>query len=165
MPGSFVARASRWRLLLLMAGSVGFVAIGLWIIGAFGDAPPASPMKVLFAGWVGVPFFGLCALVALRQMVTAGDLITVDHRGIKSHPFSDAFIPWHAIAAIEQRTISRQEFLCLTLHDPGAFRPRRHFRPLASADRSLGYGDVALSTSITDKTMEQLAEATRQHRC
>ena len=54
-------RASRVRALWLILASLGFVAVGIW-----------AGRSGAWAGWVAVAFFGVCLLVAIVQVITAG---------------------------------------------------------------------------------------------
>lgn len=64
-------RASRVRALWLILACLGFVAVGIWA-GRSGAR----------AGWVALAFFGVCLLVAIVQVVTAGrTFLKLDRRG------------------------------------------------------------------------------------
>jgi hypothetical protein len=64
-------RASRVRALWLILASLGFVAVGIW-----------AGRSGAWAGWVAVAFFGVCLLVAIVQVITAGrTFLKLDRRG------------------------------------------------------------------------------------
>ena len=66
----FVAYNSRWRIALIFLGAVGFVALGLWLAGAFGEVPSSRRYSASFTmgiGWLCILFFGLCALAAVKK--------------------------------------------------------------------------------------------------
>ena len=63
--GEFVAYNSRWRICLRFLGAIGFVAGGMWMVGAFGEVPSSprySGGSAVFIGWLSIVFFGLCAV-------------------------------------------------------------------------------------------------------
>jgi hypothetical protein len=63
----------KWSLVLL--GSLGFVAIGSWMIrsGSSSDR---------FFGYAGLAFFGLCALVALLQFIPNASFLRISPDGL-----------------------------------------------------------------------------------
>ena len=121
MRDAFVARPSPFRTGLLLLGALGFVALGLFFVGAFGPVPrPGSE----WVGWLSILFFGFCFAAGLPRLFDRRDQIVVDGSGILWCQWSEATIPWSAIRAIEEHEVRRQKFLCLHLEDP-VFRPRR----------------------------------------
>lgn len=159
MSERFVARNNAARLLLMAAASLGFVAAGLWIAGVFG--PPPRPGRE-WIGWVAILFFGAAGVAILRRAVDGGELIVVDRHGIFWRPQGDAPIPWTAIRALGTGTVRRQRFICLHLHDPDAWPPRRR-NPLGALNRGLGFGDIAISATGTDRSFADLQEAVDRH--
>jgi hypothetical protein len=156
----FVARPSRFRILLLILGSLGFVALGVWIAGLLG--PPPRPGKE-FAGWLSILFFGLCFVVGLFRLFERGDVIVVDRQGLFWRRWSDATIPWSAIRSIEPRSIRRNRFLCLWLHDHRQFPPGSWIGRAGAANRALGFGDIAITTAGTDRRFDELLAALERH--
>jgi hypothetical protein len=61
--------ASRARSALLAAGAIVFVAGCLWILGRHDITP-----KGLVAGWLGTPFFSLCAVAGLIGTIRPAEL-------------------------------------------------------------------------------------------
>jgi hypothetical protein len=155
---AFEAKLSRIRVALMLAGSIGFVVAGLWLVGAFG-APPSTTLKATLAGWGGIVFFGLCAIVLARRLFQAGVEIRVDADGIYWRRWSDQTIPWNAIARISTGEIRRQRFVCLFLIDPHAFPSHGIAGKLAGANAAMGFGDIALSATGTDASFDQLMAA------
>jgi hypothetical protein len=152
----FVARTSPGRVASLLLGCIAFVALGAWLAGAFG--PPPDRGKV-WAGYLAVFLFGACALALLRRLFDGGDQIVVDDQGIAWSQWSDRTIPWSAIKAIERRRLRSQEFICLTLEDPSRYTPGGTRGWLLRFNRIIGFGDVAITVSGTDKSVSELAAA------
>jgi hypothetical protein len=88
-----VIRRSKWKLLLLAAVSLAFVAAGIWMMHNGQNANTAI---------AAVIFFGLCLLVFLALMFMPSLLLTIDDEGIHSHyPFwRPLTIRWEEIACI-----------------------------------------------------------------
>jgi hypothetical protein len=145
---------------LLLLAALGFVALGLFFVGAFGPVPRPGQEWV---GWTSIPFFGLCFVVGLPRLFDRRDQIVIDGSGIQWCQWSEATIPWSAIRAIEKREIRRQKFLCLHLEDPGRFPPSTMTGRLGGANRILGFGDIALATTGTNRGFDDLVAAIVRH--
>lgn len=94
-----VIRRSKWKLLLLAAVSLAFVATGIWMMHNGKNTNTAI---------TAVIFFGLCLLVFLALMFMPSLLLTIDDEGIHSHyPFwrPPLTIRWEEIACIHPITI------------------------------------------------------------
>jgi hypothetical protein len=156
MAERFVARPSPGRLALLILASLGFVALGAWIAGAFG--PPPAPGKV-WIGYLAAGFFGLCALVLFRRLFDRDDQIVVDDQGVAWKQWSERTIPWLAIKAIERRSVRGEQFICLTLDDPSRYAPGGMLGGMSRFNRMFAFGDVAITTRGTDKSIDELIAA------
>jgi hypothetical protein len=157
----FVARTAPARMVLTIVGALSFVVLGLWIAGVFG-APPA-PRKV-WAGWLAVVIFGACAVQAIRMLVDAGEQVVVDRHGIRYARRSDTTIPWSQVASMGVHSVHRQRFLSLTLREPGLYPPTTFVGQLGSLNRALGFGDIAIGTTGTDRSFDELLAAVDVHR-
>ena len=153
---AFVARPSRGRLGLMVLGSLAFVGLGLWIAGFLGEPP--RPDK-LWAGYLGILFFGLTALVGIGRLFDTGEQIIVDSSGIYWSQWSDRKIPWSAIRQISRKSMKNQQFLCLELVDAERYPSTSLVGRLAGANRLLGFGDIAINVAGTDRGFEELIEA------
>ena len=160
MGDRFVARPSPLRILLLIALALGFVVLGVWIAGLLGPAP--RPGKE-WVGWAALLFFGLAAVMGVWRLFDRSDQIVVDGDGLCWKQHSAATIPWVEIERIEAREIRRQRFLCVFLKDPEKFPAAGWRGAMASANRGFGFGDLALSTTGTDRRHGELVAAVRQN--
>lgn len=75
---------------LLLGASV-FVAAGAWMLA--GHPGPVVAGIALLA----IAFFGLCGLVALRDLTRRGPVLSVSAYGLFDRRFSTAWIPWSAL--------------------------------------------------------------------
>jgi hypothetical protein len=157
----FVARPSRARLTLMLIACLLFVAVSLWMIGAFGEAPRLSGRRanLNWVGWIGAPFFGIFAVVALAKLRDCRDRLVIDGRGILWRAWSDEVIPWTEIERIEERQIARQTMFSVYLHDPARCPPKGWTGRIAASQRGFGAGDMAITLSGTDKSDDELREA------
>jgi len=157
---AFVARPSIFRTGLLLLGALGFVALGLFFVGAFGPVPGPGREWV---GWLSILFFGLCFVAGLPRLFDRRDQIVVDGTGIQWSQWSEATIPWSDIRAIEKREIRRQKFLCLHLEDPGRFPSATLMGRLGGPNRILGFGNIALAATGTNRSFDELVAAIALH--
>lgn len=151
---AFEAHASRWRLILLLAGSLGFVALGVFLL----TIDPPSTKRTL-VGWAAIVVFGAFFLIGLPRLKDQGAVIRVDQRGIWWKRWSGDTIPWSAIERISVGEIRGQRFACLFLRDPRAYPSSTFVGKLAAANKAMGFGDVALTASSTDKSFADLMAA------
>lgn len=144
---TFVARPSKIRLGLLLLGSLGFVALGLWIAGIFGSPP--APEKIGW-GWASIAFFGLCSIVIARRLADDGDQVTIGPAGIFSKQWSDQTILWSDIVDVSVWEYRRQKSIILKLKDPSRYPSTTVLGKLAAANRMLTGGDLPISLTGTD---------------
>ena len=112
--GDFVAYPSRGRITLLVLGSMAFVAIGLWLAGAFGPAPVTTryPVEVTIAiGWSSVAFFGLCGMGWTKRLFDTRECVRIGPAGIRWTHWSDETIPWSEVADVRTWSLKRQRLI------------------------------------------------------
>lgn len=152
----FVARRSPAKLLLLFSGALAFVAAGLWMAGLFGPAP--NPGFAWF-GWVAAAFFGLCAAAILAGFAGSGIRIRLDDDGVLSREWSDRPVPWDAIDCAQTHRLHGRNLLAVYLRDPAGHPPTRWQGRLSGHNRRLGFGEINLSATGTDKRFDELVAA------
>lgn len=153
---AFVARSSRGRIAALVAGSLAFVPLSLWMAGAFGEPPKPGREWI---GWIGAPVFSLFAVGWGLRLRDNADQIVIDDRGLTWRSYSDEHIPWSGIEAIEPRSIRSQAFFAVLLRDPKAHPPTRLLGRIAAAQRGFGHGDFAIGATGTDRSSDELGKA------
>ncbi len=155
-PEDFVARYAPARLLLMLCGAIAFVALGLWIGGAFGEPP--RPGKEIW-GWLAAGLFGLCACAIAPRLGDRDDQLRISPSGIQSKPWSDDLIPWSQISRISVWEHRNQRSILLHLLHPERFPSQRLLGKLAAANRALTGGDVAITLTGTDRTFDDAMRA------
>ncbi|OHV04925.1 STM3941 family protein [Mycobacterium talmoniae] len=159
---AFEANLSRARIALMLAGCLLFIALGLWMVGAFGEVPSTSrwsPGYVQAVGWAGTVFGGFCAIVAVPRLFQSGVVMRVDTDGIYWRRWSDRVIPWSAIACISIGQMGRQRFVNLFLHDPAAYPSSGILGRVRGVNKAMGYGDIPLNITETDRSFDDLIAA------
>lgn len=154
----FIAYSSRWRTAGLVMGSLVFVAIGLWMIGAIGPAPTSgrySQSLILLAGWASIIFFGFCAAGWGKRLVDRQAQLRIGAAGIHSAPWSTQTIPWSEISDVGTWSSQGQTMIVLHLRDRTRYPGRGLAAMLADTNRGLTGGDVSISLTGTDRTVEE----------
>ena len=156
MGEAFVARASRLRIVLLVAAAILFVILSLWMAGLFG--PPPRPDKA-WIGWIGAPFFALGAVMWGLRLREPAEQIVIDEAGLTWRQWSDEHIPWSAIAGIDEYRIRRQHMFAVHLHDPDAHPPSRFLGKIAAAQAGMGRGHFSIVATGMDRSAEEIRDA------
>ncbi|MEO7688461.1 MAG: STM3941 family protein [Sphingomonas sp.] len=158
MPTSFVARVSRWRTGLMVLGAAVFVAAGIFLLGI--DGPEQTETR--FWGWASIIFFGLAGMACIPQLFRTEPVLEIDSNGILWRRWSEDRIPWSAIVRAEIKLVQRQKFLSLWLRDPERYRSTRLIGKLGRANKTMGFGDIALNLSGTDQGFDAMIEVISQ---
>lgn len=162
MNDAFVACPSPWRIVRLICGALVFVAMGAWMVGAFG-APPStgrySPAMVAAIGWGSIAFFGLCAVVGIGRLFATGEELRIDRSGIRWTRWSDETVPWSAISDVTVWQFKGQKTIILHLHDPARYPGRGILGFTAKGNRSLTGGDIGISMNGMDRSFDEAMAA------
>lgn len=164
---SFVAYPSRWRLALLMMLGLGFVALGFWMIGAFGSVPSSTRypyLETLIVGWVCLIFSGVCVVAYISRLLEAGQQMRVDASGILFSQWSDATIPWSQISDVTVRSYQSSRFIIIHLKNRRLYPGKGLTGLLAGPNRMMTGGDISLSLSGTDRSYDEAISAIEQYR-
>lgn len=158
----FVAHNSRWRLALLVLASVGFVAVGLWMGGAFGAHPSSrrySPGAIWGVGWFCVVFFGMCGCAWVKRIFDTGAQLQIGRSGIRWSPWSGQIIPWSEVADVTTCSIKQQQFIVLHLRHPERFPSAGLKGKLQNTNRMITGGDIVISLTGTDRSFSDAMSA------
>ena len=161
------ARSSPWRMALLLLGAVGFIALGLWLTGLFGEPPQSrrwSPAMVHVIGWAAILFFGACAIVGAGRALDSGPQLTISVLGIQWRPWSEDVIPWAEIRDVSVWQFGAQKAIVLQLDNPARFPSRAVLGKLAGANRAMTGGDISISLTGLDKSFDEAFAAIREFR-
>jgi hypothetical protein len=164
---TFVATVSRLKVVLLVAGSLLFVAAGIWMLLSpdlpdyfriYGVLIPAP-----WLAWTCIVLFGGFAIGWARQLWRTGPVMEIGPQGLLWHRWSEEIIPWDAFERAEAVTIQRQKMVSLWLHDPQAHRSTKLLGRLAGANKAMGFGDISLTAQGTDRSFDDMANAVAEH--
>lgn len=158
----FVAHTSRWRTALIIAGSLGFVAIGIWMAGLVGPVPVsrrAGPLMTEFWGWLCILFFGMCAVAGAKLWWTNAERLRIGRSGIRWAEWCDQTIPWEEISDVTEWRYKSTKSIILHLRDPSRFRGKGLAGLAGHANRALTGGDVGITLSGTDRKFDEAMSA------
>ena len=146
-----VVSNSRWRYLVLLCVSLGFVAGGVFILLQDQGA---------WVGWGSVVFFGACSVVFVWQLVDSRPRLIINDDGILDRTLGVGSIPWSEIQGAFIRSIDGNDFICLEVRDPERYRLRLSpvRRAMASANRALGFTDLSVNLSGLRVNTQELFE-------
>lgn len=152
--GTIVVRNARGRYVLYLLGSLGFVALGAFLI-AEGDA--------FWAGLLNVVFFGLCAVVFLRQLFDRRPRLVLDAHGVTDRMSNLGRIDWADILDADLVVYKGQHFMRLTLRDEAQrIQASSSMRQAGIAmSRGLGFGAFQLNLSGVDEDPRALLAVVR----
>ena len=120
---------SKTKLVLILAGAVGFVALGFWLYG-FADRMRAPAFfEVKFWSVACIVFFGLCGIVALLKLLDRAPGLVIDDAGLvdNSSGISAGRIPWSDVKGFAVTTVEKQRILTIEVHDPDKYVERASF--------------------------------------
>ncbi len=121
-----VIELSRTKLVMTIAGSLAFVAIGVWFLTAADDGSLAggrrfaSPWMLQGLGAVTVLFFGGCAVYGMVKMFDRRPGLVLGPTGLvdNSSGVAAGFIPWSDLRGAHVLEISGQKLLVVLVADP-----------------------------------------------
>lgn len=167
-PSEFVAYYSRWRLLLLLALSVGFVFLGLMLAGAFGEIQGfvSDPRRrripeelVPPVGWFAIVFFGACGLFVLKSLFDPKPQLRIAPTGITFARWSSDEIPWAAIKEVSTWHQLGQSSILLCLNDPEAHKGKGLLGAMSNANKAITGGDIGISLTGLDRKFDEAMAA------
>jgi hypothetical protein len=120
-----IVPVSRRKVLMLVIGAVGFVALGFWMFqldSAWIESQRRfnNPLLIHAFGVVAMVFFGACGLVGIRRLFDSKPGLVLSSSGIliAASAASAELIPWSDITRFDTYVIHRQKMLVVKLAAP-----------------------------------------------
>lgn len=164
---SFIAHNSRWRLAVILLSAVGFVALGMWMVGAFGEVPSSrrySATSFIVIGWLCILFFGLCGVAIIKKFFDERPQLSIDSSGIRWAPWTDQLIPWSEIRDVTTWSYKHQDVIVLHLRNAERFPGKGLKAKVAGANRMLTGGDIAISLTGSNRSYGDAMSAIERFR-
>jgi hypothetical protein len=149
-----IIKNSRWRYVLLLIASIGFVVAGIWMV-----------MRGKPFGWAAIVFFGSSLPLFIWQIVDSRPRLVVDEHGVTDRTLGVGRIPWGDIEVAYVRSINGNDFICLELRNREKYWQKlsKVKRAMAAANRGLGFTDFNLNLSGVDVNTDELFELIMKH--
>jgi hypothetical protein len=158
-------RQSPWRMLMLIAGALAFVVLGLALIFGWMDERRSGHF-VQAIGWISVVFFGACGLVGAWRLVSVrGPVVTISPAGIRDVRVAKETIPWRVIHDISTWEYQRQKVMVLDV-DPAVERRltlSMVARMSRRANASLGADGLCVAATGLSMRYDDLLATTRAY--
>ena len=151
--------------MILLCG--GFVGLGLWLIGAFGELPESprySPAMTVIVGCSAIVLFGYVGLASIRSLFDDSESLCISASGIRWRDWSNHTIPWAEITDVTIWEYRRQKFIILHLRDGSRFPSRGIQAPFSAINRALTGGDIAITLAATDRSFNDAMAAVARFR-
>jgi hypothetical protein len=124
-PVEMTIEISRTKISFLILGSIGFVLAGVWMVN-LDDASIRlhgllrSPVLMHGVGYLGIGFFGLCGLIAVKKFFEGGIGLQFSKDGFIDHSrgASARFIPWSEVSEVGVFEFRRQRMLVIKVIHP-----------------------------------------------
>lgn len=145
---------------------LGLMVVGCVLVAASWFLAAANEDVVYrTAGWLGVGFFALCVLVAVKRFFVGGVPFVFDLTGIAFPSGTFGLLPWTEISGYAIVTVRGNSLLALTFHDPARVLSRVSAakRKWALANQRLGWGHWALSFTGLTPGMDEAVAFIREH--
>jgi hypothetical protein len=151
---TLVIGASRTKAFLLLLASLGFVGAGVAML----LTPQRSPEQRWIA-WACILFFGAGVVVAAQQIADSRPRLVIDDQGILDRTLGVGVIPWSEILDAHVRSVSGNDFICLTVQNPELWLHKYSpvQRALVRANLALGFSELNINLAGI------AAETTRIH--
>jgi hypothetical protein len=148
-------------------GAIGFVLLGMLMVGAFGPPPMSSrysPAVTFYIGCVWILFSALFAVLNGRRLFETGEVLRIGRNGIYWKRWSHETIPWPEISEVITWSSSGQKFIVLHLKNPAQFPGSGVLGMLAAPNRALAGGHVQIFLTATDRSFGEAMAAIARFR-
>ena len=125
-----VIELSKTKVVLMVIGSLAFVAIGVFFLlnaeSVAKDLPIDDPWFARGVGIASLLFFGLAGIFGLRKLSDRNPGLVLNSSGIidNSSGVAAGFIPWSEIKGAEIFEVHRQKILIIKVKNPQAYIDR-----------------------------------------
>jgi hypothetical protein len=111
---------SRRKVVLMIVGSLAFVAGGIVLLGPAGERSFVDPAVVRIVSIAMIVFFGAALVVAVRKIFDRTPGFVIDEDGIidNAGAVPAGRVRWEEISAIDVVSIAAQRFIAVRVHDP-----------------------------------------------
>lgn len=148
-----IIKSSKLEYFLLLVGSLGFVAAGIFILN-HGNSTDS------WIGWMAIIFFGSGIPLFGWQLADSRPRLVIDEQGILDRTLGVGIIPWSEITGAYLRSIQGNSFICLEVLNPERWLERLSpiKRAMVPANEALGFTVLNLNLSAVSAEPAELLE-------
>src|SRR5690606_30322687 len=115
--------SSKKKSLLLLIGSIAFVALGFWLLMEADNLTGWRARNPVFTRGIGIAsiiFFGLGIFVGIKRLIKSEIALIIDPIGLNVNPKKSLteFIKWHEILGFEEIKIQSTRILIIGVKNP-----------------------------------------------
>ena len=152
-----IVPVSRRKVLLLIVGAIGFVALGFWMFqldSAWIESQRRfnSPTLVHSIGVVAMVFFAAGAVAGTRKLFDSKPGLVLSSAGMLIASASTGLIPWSDVARFDACVIQKQKLLVVKLVAPEKYLRAGGF--LRQAAQRANMGMVGSPIAIASSTLK-----------
>ena len=115
--------SSKKKALLLLIGSIAFVALGFWLLLEVDNLTGWSARNPIFTRGVGIAsifFFGLGTFIGIKRLIKSEITLIIDTKGLNVNPKKSLieFILWKDISGFEEIKIQSTRIVIIGVKNP-----------------------------------------------
>jgi hypothetical protein len=162
---SIVVPLSKHKIVLVLLGSIAFVAIAIWMWSYAESQRRYPPLYVRSAAVACGLFFGACSVYAFFKLLDSKPGLIVDLNGIvdNSSGVAAGRVPWDEIVAVKSSEIMGGRFLTIVVSNPQKYVGRGNFllRMSNAANMKLTGSPINISSTALALKFDDLEEIIR----
>jgi len=162
---------SKRKMLRLLLGALGFVALGIWFIARpemLQDSYHPRPVwEIVAIGYMSVVFFGACAVIGVYFLISNKAGLVIDDNGIAiAAPFGrPKVVSWAEIKDFKIGAVRNVAFIYIDLNDAEKFIRKQKGairRKMMQLNNSQFNAPLSISTTSLSYEFNQLYDLLRQ---
>jgi|SRR5699024_5626209 len=115
--------SSKKKSLLLLLGSIAFVALGVWLLSEADNLTGWRAKNPIFTRGIGIAsilFFGLGIFIGIKRLIKSEIALIIDANGLNVNPKKSLseFIKWTDIKGFEEIKIHSTRIVIIRVKDP-----------------------------------------------
>jgi hypothetical protein len=116
---TIIIRSSKGKVLKLLIGSIGFVALSSWLLTIADTQTRYEPAEVKIAAIAGISFFGIAAIFSFCKLFDKRAGLILDSEGIhdNSSAIGSRMIRWNNITGLSTDEIQKTKLLILQVNN------------------------------------------------
>jgi len=161
-----VIKLSKTKMLVLLAGSIGFVAVGFWLWQIADVQHRYFPLYVKFAATLSIGFFGLGAVFIFVKLFDSNPGLIINDEGITDNASgaSAGLVRWENITKVRITEIVNQKFITIDVNNADEILNRQSDskRAMMQQNIKLCNSPVNISTNMLQCNFQKLYDLIKE---